>query len=269
MLTLEIVLHRGNRNEINDMSTKIRVGAVSYLNTKPLIYGFEQGMMKHQVELVMDYPARIAAALLNDEIDIGLVPVAIIPEMKEYHIISDYCIGCDGEVASVGLFSEVPLHQIETVLLDYQSRTSVKLAQVLINEYWKIDPKIKQGGQDFRSEIAGTTAAVVIGDRAMEQATVSAYHYDLGLAWKQYTGLPFVFAAWISNKQLSPDFIKDFNTANRYGLQQIEKIVQQHAPAPYDLKKYYTEFISYPLTEDKERGLEVFLEKISLVAETI
>lgn len=109
----------------NGHSNKIKVGAVSYLNTKPLIYGFEKGMMKDEVELVIDYPGKIAQALLDDTIDVGLVPVAIIPRMKECHIVSDYCIGANGPVASVCLFSEVPLEKITTVLLDYQSRTSV------------------------------------------------------------------------------------------------------------------------------------------------
>ena len=87
------------------------------MNTKPLIYGFEHGMMAESVDLIIDYPSKIASMLLEDKIDVGLVPVAIIPEMKEYYIISDYCIGCDGEVASVCLFSEVPLEKIEKILL--------------------------------------------------------------------------------------------------------------------------------------------------------
>jgi chorismate dehydratase len=78
------------------LQRKIRVGAVSYLNTKPLVYGFEQGMMADSVDLKIDFPSKIASMLLEDEIDVGLVPVAIIPELKEYNIISDYCNGFDG-----------------------------------------------------------------------------------------------------------------------------------------------------------------------------
>ncbi|MDO9375069.1 MAG: menaquinone biosynthesis protein [Ferruginibacter sp.] len=247
---------------------KVRVGAVSYLNTKPLIYGFEKGMMSDRVELVMDYPSNIAQALLKNEIDIGLVPVAIIPELEEYHIVGSHCIGCDGEVASVALFSEVPLEQIKTVLLDYQSRTSVKLAQVLMKEFWKIDPEISNGAHNFRDQITGNTAAVVIGDRAMEQTNISTYRYDLGLAWKQFTGLPFVFAAWISNKKLALDFIHDFDAVNEYSLTQLDKIVEANTPASYDLKKYYTEFINYDLTENKKRGLNAFLKKIETAVVT-
>ena len=238
------------------------MGAVSYLNTKPLIYGFEKGIMENEIDLIIDYPAKIAAALLNDEIDIGLVPVAILPEMKNYFIIGDHCIGSEGEVASVCLFSEVPMEQIETVLLDYQSRTSVKLAQVLMKEFWKIKPVIKKADADFRSLITGTTAAVVIGDRALEQRKISAYHYDLALAWRQHTGLPFVFAAWISNKPLDDAFINRFNDANDFSLQHIDEIVAANPYPFFDLKKYYVDYISYNLTASKKAGLKLFLEKI-------
>lgn len=245
------------------MTKKIRVGAVSYLNTKPLIYGFERGMMKEDIELVIDYPAKIATALLKDEIDIGLVPVAILPEMKEYHIVGDHCIGSEGAVASVCLFSEVPLDQIECVLLDYQSRTSVMLARILMKDYWQINPTIISAGHDFRSSIKGTTAAVVIGDRALEQRKISAYHYDLSLAWKEFTGLPFVFAAWISNKPLDDEFEHKFNEATNYSLHHIDEIVQLNPYAFFDLKKYYTENISYNLTVEKRKGLSEFLRKLS------
>ena len=248
------------------MDRKIRVGAVSYLNTKPLIYGFEQGMMKDEVELVIDYPSNIASFLLSNKIDIGLVPVAVLPEMKEYHIISDYCISSDGEVASVCLFSEVPLQEIETALLDYQSRTSVALVQILMKEFWKINPVIENADKDFRNQIKGSTAAVVIGDRALEQRKISPYIYDLGLAWKQFTGRPFVFAAWVSNKVLSDDFIKEFNEVNLFGLKNIEEVVRLNPYKTFDLNRYYTDFINYSLTNTKKQALQQFLDKLPIEA---
>ena len=128
----------------NDLlKRKIRVGAVNYLNTKPLIYGFEKGAMKDEIDLLLDHPANIAKMLLHDTIDIGLVPVAIIPGMQEYYIVSDYCIGCDGDVASVCLFSEVPLPEIEMILLDHQSKTSADLLKILAKEYWHVKPIIE------------------------------------------------------------------------------------------------------------------------------
>ena len=143
------------------------MGAVSYLNTKPLLYGIQRSAIINDIELKIDYPSRIASMLLKDEIDLGLVPVAIIPKLKSYYINTDYCIGCDGPTASVCLFSETPIDKVEKVLLDYQSRTSVVLAKILLKEYWKIQPELIDAGEDFREYIKGTTAGVVIGDRAL------------------------------------------------------------------------------------------------------
>ncbi|HSN07948.1 MAG TPA: menaquinone biosynthesis protein [Hanamia sp.] len=244
------------------MQTKVRVGAVSYLNTKPLIYGIEKGMIKEDADLIIDYPSKIASMLLENEIDVGLVPVAIIPQMKEHYIISDYCIGSVGEVASVCLFSEVPLNEIKKVLLDYQSRTSVALLKVLIKEYWKIDVDFENTSGDYQSKISGTTAGLVIGDRALAQRKVSNIIYDLGAEWEKFTGFPFVFAAWISNKKLGDNFIKDFNKANAFGLKRIEEVVSENPYDVFDLHHYYSDCISFYLDESKKKGLELFLKKL-------
>lgn len=211
------------------------------------------------MEIKEEYPAKIAAMLLNDEIDVGLVPVAIIPKLGEHYIISDYCIGAESAVASVCLFSEVPLDKIEKVILDYQSKTSVALARVLIKHHWKLQVVFEEAKENFRDEIKGTTAAVVIGDRAFEQRKISAYKYDLAETWIEFTGLPFVFAAWIANKELPEDFIKGFNEANARGLENIDAVVAENVSPFYDLKTYFTKNISYVLTEDKRRGLQKFL----------
>jgi chorismate dehydratase len=241
----------------------IKVGAVSYLNTKPLIYGFEQGMMKDDIELVIDYPANIAHKLLTNEIDIGLVPVAILPDMKEYHIVSDYCIGCDGEVASVCLFSDVPLPEIEKILLDYQSKTSVALLKILLKEHWKIAPELIAATTGFEKKINGTTAGLVIGDRAFEQRLQSKYSYDLGFAWKEMTGLPFVFAAWVSNKKKPDDFIIKFNSSNAYGINKIDEVARLNELALFNLTDYYTKFVSYQLGNDKKEALAKFLQIVA------
>ena len=230
------------------------MAAVSYLNTKPML---------NDMELIEDYPAKIAQLLIDGEVDMGLVPVAVTTRLKEWHIASDYCIGAEGEVASVCIFSEVPIENIETLYLDYQSRTSVRLAQVLLKEFWKKEVQIiDAAGEDFRSEIKGTTAGVVIGDRALEQRQKSKYIYDLATAWIDHTGLPFVFAAWISNKPLPQTFINAFNEANALGISQVDEVVTQVHFEAYDMKKYFSENISYELTPKKRKGMELFLQKI-------
>jgi chorismate dehydratase len=241
------------------LDRKIRVGAVSYLNTKPLLYGIERSAIRKDIELIIDYPSSIATMLLNDEIDMGLVPVAIMPQMEEAYINGEYCIGSNGNVASVCLFSDVPVDRIERVVLDYQSRTSVQLARILLKEYWRVKPELIDGGKDFRTQIRGTTAGVVIGDRAFEQRTISPYVYDLAEAWKVLTGLPFVFAAWISNKPLDPAFVQAFDEANRQGVAHIDDVVAENPYSLFPLHDYFTKHLDYRLDAFKRKGLEKFL----------
>jgi chorismate dehydratase len=242
------------------LDRKIRVAAVNYLNTKPLIYGFENSMMQDEIELVTDYPANIANMLIAGIVDVALVPVATIPLLNEYYIISDYCIGTDGEVASVCLFSDVPFAEINTILLDYQSKSSVGLLKILLQKYWKINPVLKAAESGYENKINNNTAGLVIGDRAFIQRKQSKYIYDLGTAWKELTGLPFLFAAWIANKKLPEDFITKFNAANGYGFLHLTKIVQNNICEHYSLDKYYTENISYNLDEEKRTALNLYLE---------
>jgi chorismate dehydratase len=239
---------------------KIRVGAVSYLNTKPLLYGIKRSSLLDKIELTEEYPSKVAEMLLNDEIDVGLVPVAIIPKMKEHYIVSDYCIGAEGEVASVAIFSDVPIEEVETMLLDYQSRTSVNLAKVLMRDFWKVSPAIEDAKENYISEIKGTTAGVVIGDRALQIKGKYAYTYDLAAAWKSMTDLPFVFAAWVSNKPLDMEFINEFNQANSLGFDMLDEVVKENPFEYYDLNTYYTKNISYDLTSAKKEGLNLFLK---------
>lgn len=241
----------------------IRVASVSYLNAKPMLYGIRHHAIAHEIQLVEDYPAKIAQMLINDEVDVGLIPVAATTKLEEWYVVGDYCIGSEGTVASVCIFSEVPMEQIETILLDYQSRTSVNLARILLKEYWEKDVAfVNATGDDFRKQIRGTTAGVVIGDRALEQRMYSPYIYDLGQAWKEHTGLPFVFAAWIANKKLPASFESKFNEANKKGLQHIEQVVAENPYTVYDLNAYYTRCISYELTDRKKMGMELFLQKL-------
>jgi len=247
------------------LDKKLKVGIVNYLNTKPLLYGLQLPPISEQIELMEDHPAHLAEMLINDEIDLGLIPVAAIPELPQYFIVSDYCIGTEGEVASVCLFSEVPMQEIKQVYLDYQSRTSVALLKWLMKEYWDIRPEIIDASDEsFRKKIKGTTAALVIGDRALEQRKISTFIYDLSSEWKKLTGLPFVFAAWVSKKELPENFISFFNDANALGLHHLDVILSQNSFNGYDLKKYYTHHISYQLDERKKRGLEKFLEYIKV-----
>jgi chorismate dehydratase len=266
---MKIMQHRQDEQENTGHYTaagqeKIRVGAVSYLNTKPLLYGIRRSpALMERTRLVEEYPSRIAQMLVEGTIDVGLVPVAIIPKLGEWHIVSDYCIGAVREVASVCLFSETPVEQVQKVLLDYQSRTSVNLARVLLKHHWKLSPLLEEAGPDYRKDIKGTTAGVVIGDRALEQRKISPYIYDLAGEWIRFTGLPFVFAAWIANRQLPPDYLALFNEANAVGLHELDAVIAENPFPAYDLHTYYTHNIDYLLTDEKREGLKKFLSLLN------
>jgi len=237
---------------------------VSYLNTRPLLLGMEQSPFKERIELMKAYPAQIAQALLDDTIDIGLVPVAVMPLLKHPQLVSKYVIGTEGEVASVALFSQVPMDQIEKVYLDYQSRTSVALAKILFKQFWKKEVEFLNATEGYINQIHGNTAGIIIGDRALVNLDKFEHIYDLGLAWKAYSGLPFVFAAWVANKPIPLEFMEAFDAANGYGLSHLEDVIAL-IPANeqvYDLHKYYTENISYELTPEKKAGLDKFLEAL-------
>jgi len=247
---------------MEDAEGKVKVAAVSYLNTKPLLYGLERFPVKNELILSMDYPARIGEQLISGDVDVALIPVAMIPGMKEYHIISSYCIGAEGPVASVCLFSDVPLEEITDVYLDFESRSSVALARYLMKAHWKIRPRLLEASAGYEKLITGTMAGVVIGDRALKQRSISRYHYDLAEAWISHTGLPMVFAAWVSNKHLDEGFITRFNEATGAGTRgdALEQVLQATTCDFYDLRKYYTTHISFALTAEKRQGLTRFLE---------
>ena len=244
------------------MSTKIKVAAVSYLNTKPLLFGIEHSDIIKEIDIVLDYPSRLAQSLQEGTIDVALLPVAAIPGIPGANIVSDYGIGADGNVVSVAIFSQVPMEEIETVYLDYQSRTSVRLAQLLLENHWNKKVVYRPAPENFIEYINGTNAGVIIGDRALEQLHNFKYVYDLSTAWKDHTGLDFIFAAWVANKQLPEDFKARFNAANAEGLKHLKEVVIQNPFPAYDLHTYYTENIKFYLDEQKKKGLARFLELI-------
>jgi chorismate dehydratase len=237
----------------------IKVGAVSYLNTKPLLYGITHSDIINEIELIVDYPSQLAKQLKDGSIDIALLPVAAIPGIPGAQVISDYGIASDGNVVSVAIFSQVPMEEIKTVFLDYQSRTSVKLAEVLLKHYWKKEVAYENAPENYIGLIQGTTAGVIIGDRALQQLGNFKYVYDLSAAWAAWAGLGFVFAAWVANKPLPEDFKERFNAANANGLKHMKEVIAQNAVSYYNLETYYSENIQFSLDEEKKKGMAKFL----------
>ena len=142
---------------------KYKISIVNYANTLPFKYGIKESGFIDKIDLQLDIPSVCAQKLIDNKVDIGLVPVAIIPLLKEYHIISNYCLGSNGKVDTVKLYSRVPLEKIETVYLDYQSRTSVTLVQILAKFFWKVNLHFTQAIEGFEKLVNENIAAVVIG----------------------------------------------------------------------------------------------------------
>jgi chorismate dehydratase len=241
----------------------VRISAVSYLNTKPFLHGLELSKLE-DMQISLDMPSECARKLIEHEVDLGLIPVAVIPALKEAHILPGFCIGADGAVESVKLYSEVPLEKIDTILLDYQSRTSVTLAKILAKSFWKISPQWKNAEEGFEKNISGNTAAVIIGDRTFTLNGKFPFEYDLAEEWKKLTGLPFVFACWVSNKKLPDEFILQFNKALELGLSRIHEVVDKESLKylPFNVEKYLLKSLKFRLDERAEAGLGMFLEKM-------
>ena len=244
----------------------IKISAVSYLNTKPFLHGLDNASVKNKIQLSLDIPTLVAQKLLNDEVDIGLVPVAVIPQLKNAQIVSPFCIGADGNVKTVCLFSDVAIEEINTIYLDYQSRTSVLLVQLLMREYWKKEVTFLPAFEGYETAVKGNIAAVIIGDRAIAALGKHPYVYDLAGIWKQHTGLPFVFAAWVSNKQIYPGFLDDFNAALQIGLSNRNQILSEYESYNSDyfsVKEYWNINLQFNLDNEKKQALELFLRKLN------
>jgi len=247
---------------------KIRISAVKYANTYPFIYGLMESGFEKKVILETDHPADCAAKLISGRVDIGLIPVAALPLVKEYHIISDYCIGANGNVRTVMLLSNCPFDEIRNIYLDYRSLSSVNLTKVLAKNSWKREFIWINTSKAFDFLNMGRHEAVVlIGDQCFELEKSFSYKIDLANEWKEFSGLPFVFACWASNKQLDNVFIKEFNEALALGVNNIDSVVDKFGQigtiTGEILRTYLIENIDFNFNEEKKTGLKLFLELMS------
>ena len=241
---------------------KINLSAVSYLNTRPFLYGIQHSPVAGMINLSMDHPAECARKLINGEAAIGLVPVAAIRDIPEATLFSGFGIGARGAVGSVLLVSNCPLEDVNEIILDQQSRTSVELAQVLAEKYWNLQTRYIQAYPGYESRIAGNTAGVIIGDRALILQDRYKYVYDLALAWKEYSGLPFVFACWISNRKLPGSFTALLEEAFEYGVSGIDEMLASQ-PDLVELypqaANYLKNQVVYRIDEEMKKGMQLFL----------
>ena len=237
----------------------IRISAVSYTNTIPFIYGLQNHAISKEIQLSLDVPAMCADKLKEDKVDIGLIPVAEILNLPESYIISDYCIGAKGAVDSVFIFSNCPIKDIKYIQLDPQSKSSNQLALVLLKNYWKIEPEFVLKAKEYGRSPHPKTAFVQIGDRTFGQVDKHSFVYDLAAEWQKFTGLEFVFAAWVSNKKLDSGFIEKLNESLKFGLDNRLKILENmEMRKDFDLIDYLMHKIDYQFTDSKKQALQLF-----------
>ncbi len=233
---------------------KIRVSAVSYTNTYPFLNGIRKSKVMEQIDLSVDYPSACAQKVIDDQADIGIIPTAALLSLPEYYINTDFCIGTEGAVDSVFIFAKKPIAEVKTLRLDKQSRTSNGLARVLIKNYWKKEVEL------VTDESIEPDAYVLIGDRTFGKKNAVPYVYDLGEEWFNFTGLPFAFALWVSNKKLPDSFVEQFNEALAYGVQHAtDVIVGLPEFEGFDYTKYLTQHLNFHLTDKKREAVQLYL----------
>jgi chorismate dehydratase len=243
---------------------KIIISAVRYANTYPFIWGLKESGFEKKVILETDHPADCAAKLIDGRADIGLIPVAALPLINNPDIIGDYCIGANGKVRTVMLLSNCPFSEIQAINLDYRSESSVNLVKVLARHMWIREFRWIDTSEHFDFENIGKNeGAVLIGDQCFAYEKKFLFQIDLAEEWKKQTGMPFVFACWTANRPVGNKFIRDFNAALRYGVENIDKVAKSFGNSSVigenELRDYLSNNIDYIFDSEKKRGMMLFL----------
>ncbi|HRG98290.1 MAG TPA: hypothetical protein PLR99_18695, partial [Polyangiaceae bacterium] len=244
-----------------------RLGAVSYLNARPLWAAFEEGGPLHgRLALDLGLPSVVARRLAEDEVAAALVPVAAAATLGGLALAGSACIGASGPVRSVVIVAERPLHELETVALDLSSRTSAVLARLVLARRGLSPRLVGLGSREAVASVADRAGALVIGDPALALEGRFAHTLDLAEAWREWTGLPFVFAAWFARPgALSEAELGALEAAAAWGLARRGSIAAAHADAhggdPASLASYLDASLRYELDDEAMRGLERFLDE--------
>ena len=244
--------------------TPLRLGAVSYLNTKPLVFGLDAH--PDQFDVRFDVPAKCAELLHEGRVDLGLIP-AIEYLRGNYAIVPDISIASNGDVATVAVFTRKPIEQVGTLALDLSSRTSVALTRVLCAKKWRIEPKFTPAEPDLEAMLRRADAALVIGDPAfaIDPHKHHVTKIDLGAEWKALTGLPFVYAMWVGRPgTVTPAQVRALQAARDRGLANLPLIAKQESNGDQGYEQralvYLRDNLKYSLGDAEQAGLRRFHE---------
>jgi chorismate dehydratase len=243
----------------------IRIGAVGYLNARPLTWALDRSPERWQVRY--DLPAVCARLLHDGDVDLGLVPSIEYLRSEQYRFVPGVGIGSRGAVASVALFTRRPVDTIRHIALDTSSRTSVTLIRVLCHERFRIAPEFVPHGPDLAAMVRDYDAGLLIGDPALEAdpGALGVTKIDLGAEWTAMTGLPFVYAAWTGRAgKIDGDEVRRLQEAQAEGIAAYPSIAEEYgkgsAAATERALVYLRDNMRYGLGPDEERGLQLFLD---------
>ncbi len=240
----------------------VRIGAVSYLNSKPLIEGLEG--FATEAELILDYPSRLADDLAAGDLDVGLIPSVELLRNSDYEIISDACVATHGPVMSVKLYFRVHPGKVRTLALDEGSRTSAVLAQIMLAERYGVRPQLDRLPLGRSTDATKADAILLIGDRAMHPLSEEfAETWDLGQEWVNWTGLPFVFALWAARAESELGTLDEsLCRARDQGLEHVAEIAAREASAlgidEQMAHEYLTQNLYFRLGSAERTGLKLF-----------
>lgn len=239
--------------------SRVRLGAVSYLNVRPLVLGLDR---RDDVSLRFDVPSECARLLAAGEIDLGMVPSITYLDRPGDRIVPGVCIGSDGPVASVALYTKKPINEVRTIALDTSSRTSAMLTRILCARRFGISPVFVPHAPDLRAMLSSADAALLIGDPALfvDHVSLSATKIDLGAEWTLMTGLPFVWAVWSGRSDaVTSATTAVLNDAARQGSAQLDAIADSYcADRPERqpvARRYLRENLRFALDERAVKGL--------------
>ncbi len=241
------------------MEQRVRIGAVNYLNTKPLICDLEQ--LAPQAELILDVPSRLAELLADGHLDVGLIPVIEYFRAGRYSIVPNIAIASRGPVLSVTLFSRVPWTAIRRVALDAGSRTSSALTQILLGKRYNVSAEVVSLPLECEADDVDADAVLLIGDRAMRACLPGFQHaFDLGQEWFDWTGLPFVYAVWAVREGVDLRGVDEaLGRAKERGLDRAGPLAHAEAPrlgldAGF-CRRYLSNILHFDLGPREQAGL--------------
>src|SRR5436190_4785875 len=243
----------------------VRIGAVGYLNARPLTWALDRSPERWQVRY--DLPAVCARLLYDGEVDLGLVPSIEYLRSEQYRFVPGVGIGSRGAVASVALFTRRPVDDIRHIALDTSSRTSITLIRILCHHRYRIAPEFVPHGPDLAAMVRDYDAGLLIGDPALEAdpAALGVTKIDLGTEWTDMTRLPFIYAAWTGRAGvIGPDEVRLLQEAQAEGVASYPAIADEYAKAngasAQRALAYLRDNMRYGLGPDEEKGLQLFLD---------